>query len=89
MSPKLLSTTPAVIGVGICEDRAKGSKVDPDAEMVSDAGKDYDVDIRFLVEGGEGFGEFEEEVMRKCVAMRWTVQVEVEDVRVWGFLQDF
>ena len=73
MSPELLSATPAVIGVGICKDRAKGSEVDPGAEMVSDAGKDYDVDIRFLVEGGEGFGEFGEEVMRNCVAMRWTV----------------
>ena len=89
MSLKLLCIAPAVVGVGIYRDRAKGSEVDPNAEAVSDARKDYDVDIRFLVEGGKGFREFEEEVIRKCVAMRWTIQVKVEDAGVWGFLQDF
>ena len=62
MSPELLSAAPAVIGVGIFGDRAKGSEVDPGAEVVSDAGEDYNVDVRVLVEGGEGFGKFGEEV---------------------------
>ena len=30
--------------------------------MVSDAGEDYDVEVRVLVEGGKGFGELGEEV---------------------------
>lgn len=62
MSPEFLSAASAVIGVGIFGYRAEGSEVDPGAEVVSDAGEDYDIDVRVLVEGGEGFGEFGEEV---------------------------
>ena len=62
MSLELLSTAFAVIGVGIFGDRAEGSWVDPNTEVVSDAREDYNVDVRVLVEGGESFGEFGEEV---------------------------
>ena len=62
MSPELLSATFAVIGVGIFRDRAEGSQVNPGAKVVSDAGEDYDVEVRVLVEGGKGFGELGEEV---------------------------
>ena len=62
MSPELLSAASAVIGVGIFRDRAKGSQVNPGAEVASDAGEDYDVEVSVLVEGGKGFGELGEEV---------------------------
>jgi hypothetical protein len=41
------------------------------------SGEDDDVDVRVLVEGGEGFGEFGEEVAGESVAMGQAVQVEV------------
>ena len=63
MSPELLSAASAVIGVKIFKDQVEGSQVDPGTEVVSDTEEDYDVDVRVLVEGGKGFGEFGEEVM--------------------------
>lgn len=57
--------------------------------MSAGSGEDDDVDVGVLVEGGEGFGEFGEEVAGESVAMGRSVQVEVEDAGVRCLLNDF